>query len=578
MQVGRALWCGPFELPVGFMHNDSQSVSSPKASLRPGIWRRAGEWLRRTLGGEALALAERQARAAEARLRAALDALPEGVVFLDAEGRYILWNQRYAEIYHRSADLFAPGARLIDTLRVGVARGDYPDAVGREEEWLAERAARLVNPQERHEQRVSDGRWLMIEERRTSDGGLIGLRVDITDMKAQAAALEAALTRAEAASRAKNDFLANMSHEIRTPLNGVMGLAEVLSRTKLDGSQREMLSTMVASAGALNQLLSDLLDFNRLEVGKIEVDPEPFQLDAVVSEAAALFAHQARAKGLEFEVRISDDANRRVMGDPARLKQILTNLLSNALKFTHQGRVALTVAPSAMDDRCYFEVRDSGVGFEPQEAERLFGRFEQADGSITRKYGGTGLGLAICRQLANLMGGTISAAGRPGRGAVFTLILPLPIAEASDQAAAAADAESDVPVLRVLVADDNPTNRMVAELILAAVGADIVTVENGLQAVEAFESATFDVVLMDLQMPEMDGLTAIRAIRAREMVFGARRTPIIVLSANVMREHIEASAAAGADGHLGKPFRAEELISTVVRAVQGEDMPAFAAA
>lgn len=532
--------------------------------------RRLGDWLRRVLGGEALARAERHAREAEARLRAALDALPEGVVFLDAEGRYILWNQRYAEIYHRSADLFEPGVRLVDTLRIGVARGDYPDAIGREEAWIAERAERLINPGPRHEQRIADGRWLMIEERRTSDGGLIGLRVDITEMKAQAAALEAALTRAEAASRAKNDFLANISHEIRTPLNGILGLAEVLSHTRLDASQHGMLRTMIASADALNQLLSDLLDFNRLEAGKIDIAAEPFALDDVVTGAADLFAHQARAKGLAFEVEIDPACRRRVIGDPARLKQILTNLLSNALKFTAAGKVSLTLDP-AEGEACRFSVRDTGVGFDAAAAERLFDRFEQADGSITRKYGGTGLGLAICRQLAGLMGGTIAAAGQPGVGATFTLTLPLPPAEADE--AAASDDEAglvDASALRVLVADDNPTNRMVAELILTAAGADVVTVENGRHAVDVTETSPFDVVLMDLQMPEMDGLTAIRAIRAREARTAAPRTPIVVLSANVMRDHTEASAAAGADGHIGKPFRAEDLITTVIRAAQGE--------
>jgi signal transduction histidine kinase/ActR/RegA family two-component response regulator len=559
------------------MGNDSQSDSRSSPAVGRGLWRRAGDWLRRTLGGEALARAERQARDAEARLRAAIEAIPEGVVFLDAEGRYVLWNQRYAEIYHRSADLFAPGVRLVDTLKIGVARGDYPDAIGREHEWLAERTGQLTNPRARHEQKLADGRWLMLEERRTSDGGLIGLRVDITDMKAQAAALEEALARTEAANRAKSDFLANMSHEIRTPLNGVMGLAEVLARTPLDHSQRAMLATMVASAGALNQLLCDLLDFSRLEAGKIEIVREAFQLDAAVAEAAGLFEHQARAKGLDFEVSVSAEAARQVVGDPTRLKQILTNLLSNALKFTHTGRVALSVARSALDDRLHFEVRDTGVGFNPHDAERLFGRFEQADGSTTRQFGGTGLGLAICRQLAALMGGTVVAAGQPGRGAVFTLILPLPLAEpAAPEAADGADPVCDASGLRVLVADDNPTNRMVAELILASVGADTVSVENGRQAVEATLAEPFDVVLMDLQMPEMDGLTAIRAIRAREEGEGLDRLPIVVLSANVMRDHVEASAAAGADGHIGKPFRADELIATVLRAAQGEAR-AFAA-
>jgi signal transduction histidine kinase/ActR/RegA family two-component response regulator len=556
----------------------SPETRPPVAAQRVGLWRRIGDWLRRVLGGEALARAERQAREAEARLRAAIDALPEGLVFLDADGRYVLWNQRYAEIYHRSADLFEPGARLIDTLRIGVARGDYPDAIGREEQWLAERAARLTNPAERHEQRLSDGRWLMIEERRTSDGGLIGIRVDITDMKAQAAALEAALTRAEAASRAKNDFLANISHEIRTPLNGVLGLAEVLMRTQLDPSQRDMLKTMIASADTLNLLLSDLLDFNRLEAGKLEVAAEPFDVETVVNDAAGLYAHQFAGKGLAFEVKISRQARRRVVGDAARMKQILTNLLSNALKFTHKGGVKLTVGSSALDERYYFEVRDTGVGFEPNDAERLFDRFEQADGSITRQYGGTGLGLAICRQLAGLMGGAISAAGAPGRGAVFTLIVPLPPADPAAGVQPAVGEGGDASRLKVLVADDNPTNRLVAELMLTAVGADVVSVENGRQAVEAAHGDRFDVVLMDLQMPEMDGLTAIRKIREHEAETGGARLPIIVVSANVTHAHQAAAVASGADGHLGKPFRAEELIAAVIEAANAEPGPATAAA
>jgi signal transduction histidine kinase len=191
------------------------------------------------LTGHALAQAEADAQVAQDRLREAIDLLPEGVVFLDAEGRYVLWNKRYAEIYHRSADLFRPGARLADTLRVGVARGDYPDAIGREEAWLAARLEKLMNPSgERHEQKIADGRWLMIEERRTSDGGVIGLRVDITQMKRQAEALEDALHRAEAANRAKTDFLADMSHELRTPLNGVMGLTQALAATRLTRPSR----------------------------------------------------------------------------------------------------------------------------------------------------------------------------------------------------------------------------------------------------------------------------------------------------------------------------------------------------
>ena len=548
-------------------------VAGPSAPRRGAFWAQAREWLRRhTVGGsqDAVEKAELKAEQAEARLRAAVDALPEGLVFLDSEGRYILWNKRYAEIYHRSADLFERGAKLIDTLRIGVARGDYPDAVGREEEWLAQRMALLDNPGVRHEQRVSDGRWLMIEERRTDDGGIIGLRVDITDMKRQAAELAAALERAEAANQAKNEFLANLSHEIRTPLNGVLGLADVLGRTGLDPHQRELVKTITAAAGALNGILSDLLDFSRLEAGKVEIADEPFHLAETVREAAGLFEQSAFDKGVQLTVDIAPATARPVMGDPMRLKQILINLLSNALKFTEKGRIAVTVAPSVKGDRYFLEVRDTGIGFEPQDAERLFGRFEQADGSITRKYGGTGLGLAICRQLSELMGGSIAAAGQPGRGAVFTVTLPLvEVDSAAEPLAPASTPEAgDEGPMRVLVVDDNATNRKVAELILQSIGAEVACVENGREAVEAVEAGAFDVVLMDIQMPIMDGLTATRAIRAREAAQGLPATPVVVLSANVMREHLEASAAAGANGHLGKPIRAEALITAVAQAVQ----------
>ena len=533
--------------------------------------RALGEWLgrrviglRRRLAGALLVEAEAEARAADARLRAALDALPEGVVFLDQDGRYVLWNQRYAEIYHRSADLFAPGARLIDTLRVGVARGDYPDAVGREEAWLAERAATLENPGQRHEQRISDGRWLLIEERRTADGGVIGLRIDITDMKRQAEALEAALHRAEAASRAKSEFLANMSHEIRTPLNGVVGLAEVLRRTRLDPAQRELVETMVGSAGALNQILADILDVSRLEAGKVTMEQVDFDLGALARETVALFQPAASDKGVRLEASIAPGAQARVRGDPTRVKQILTNLLSNAIKFTAVGRITLGLRDLG-GDRYEFEVKDTGTGFDPGAAERLFDRFEQADGSITRQHGGVGLGLAICRQLVELMGGEIQAASQLGGGSTFTVRLTLPPAV---QAEPAPFGEAAAPGLSVLVADDNPTNRKVVQLILASAGAEVICVEDGLEAVEACQKRAFDVILMDLQMPRMDGLTAIRTIRGREAESRLARTPIVVLSANVMSEHRAASAAAGADDHLGKPFRAEDLIGAVNRAVQ----------
>ena len=371
------------------------------------MWRR----LLRRIAGRELAAARAEARLARERLRDVLEAIPEGVVFLDAEARYILWNQAYAEIYHRSADLFAPGARLIDTLREGVRRGDYPDAIGREEAWLADRAAKLATATgQRHQQRLADGRWLMIEERRTSDGGVIGLRVDITEMKRQEAALEQALARAEAANRAKIEFLSDMSHALRTPLNGVAGLADALSRTALKPAQQALLGDIRACAAQLEELVHGLLDY---------------------------------------------------------------------------GGVDLTAVPAPVHDEDALSAPRSG--------------------------------------------------------------------------------------LRVLVADDNATNRKVLELMLTAAGACPTSVENGQAAVEAWRATPFDVVLMDLRMPVMDGLAAIRAMRAEEQAAGRERTPVVVLSANTAPQDVKASAAAGADGHIGKPIRAEALFATLEAALARPD-------
>ena len=548
---------------------DQDSHSVTDGAKAPWSWRRwlAAFSLRRH---RQLIAAQRRAEHAEARLREMIDILPEGVLFLDKDNRYVLWNQRYEAMY-RSPDLLARGAGMGDTLLAAAKRGDYPEAVGQEEAWVAGRMAFLNAPGERREYRFADGRCLMYEDRRTSDGGIVGLRVDITDMKNQAEALEAALRRAEDANRAKTAFLANLSHEIRTPLNAVIGLADVLRRDPLQPSQRAMLGTIVDSADSLNVILSDLLDYSRLETGHIAIREEDFDLVALAERLVALYAERATQKDVELRLDIAEDARGWASGDPHRLGQIIGNLLDNALKFTREGSVTLTVSKSARDDRHFFEVRDTGAGFDPGDAERLFARFEQADSSATREFGGLGLGLAICRQLATLMNGTIVAAGQRGKGAVFTLTVPLKAA-----AAPATEAVEDEPMaftrtLRVLVTDDNATNRKVAELILAAIGADVVCAENGAEAVEAVKLSRFDLILMDLQMPVMDGLTAIRHIRAHEAANGLRRTKVVVLSANDLPEQLEASAAAGADEHLGKPIRADDLISAIVRVVDSDD-------
>src|SRR5690606_4335480 len=283
--------------------------------------------------------------------------------------------------------------------------------------------------------------WILIEEHKTVDNWVVGVRVDITEMKQKAQALEAALVRVAESDRAKTRFLATMSHEIRTPLNGVIGIADVLSRTGLAAEQQGLVGASLDSARNLNHLLSDILEFSRLDAAKVTLTREPLDVAELARRSAALFAPSAQAKGLALSVDVETAPALAVVGDRARLGQILNNLLRNAVKFTDKGEIRLSVRGEARGDQAALSctVSDTGVGFSPEECERLFGAFEQADTSTTRRHGGTGLGLTICRQLTELMGGRLTATSTPGEGSEFRLEVELPVAQAAARAAEAAE-------------------------------------------------------------------------------------------------------------------------------------------
>lgn len=415
--------------------------------------------------------------------------------------------------------------------------------------------------------RRKDGQYRSLEWRAQRVGERVyGAARDVTERLVMEREIEAARRAAEASNQAKTDFLANISHEIRTPLNGVIGVVAALTRTDLTPAQREMVQLIESSGLTLERLVSDLLDITKIETGSLRLEARAFTVRDLepALETARL---RAADKGLDFVVERVGETEAVLLGDPTRVRQVLDNLLSNAVKFTGQGRIR---ARLAVGETLVLEVEDSGVGFPPEFAERLFTRFSQADTTITRRFGGTGLGLSICRSLVEMMGGRIEARSRPGEGSLFRAEIPLPRTEAaaparlSDTSAAWLDAERP---LRVLLAEDHPVNQRVVELILQPYAIELIIVADGAAAVEAHASETFDLVLMDMQMPGMDGLAATRAIRAQEI--GRVRTPIAMLSANAMSRHREEAEAAGADLHIAKPVTAEALLAGMARALAG---------
>ena len=386
--------------------------------------------------------------------------------------------------------------------------------------------------------------------------------------------LQEAQAATEAASQAKSAFLARMSHEIRTPLNGVLGMAQALAaETDLKPAHRQSLAVIRQSGESLLTILNDVLDLSKVEAGRLDLEAIAFDLEATVRGAQETFAPQAAAKGLGFRLALEPEAAGTYLGDPTRVRQILYNLLSNAVKFTEAGEVSLTVARGV--HALEMVVADSGIGISPEHLDRLFCRFQQVDSSTSRRYGGTGLGLSICRELAELMGGSVEVRSTAGLGSRFIVILPL---ERLGAAGAVDDLGGDLlevgfadgeAALNILAAEDNAVNQLVLRTLLAQVGVEPTIVGDGAQALDAWRHGAFDLILMDVQMPVMDGLAATHAIRAAEAADPSRsRTSILALTANAMQHQVAEYLAAGFDGHVAKPIDAGKLYAAIAAAAQ----------
>jgi signal transduction histidine kinase/CheY-like chemotaxis protein len=381
--------------------------------------------------------------------------------------------------------------------------------------------------------------------------------------------------RAEAADMAKSDFLAVMSHELRTPLNGVLGMAQIMESDDLNARQRDRLSVVRQSGEALLMLVNDLLDIARIEDRTLELADGLVDLHQLAQQTEALFTPLAEAKKLTFRVRLMESAGGVRLGDPERVRQVLHNLVGNALKFCETGRVRVVISGSA--DELVLDVTDTGPGIAPERLPTIFERFSQQDGSSSRRHGGSGLGLAITRGLARLMGGDVSVRSQPGEGTVLTARLGLPEAAAAAPAvpppAPQSEAAAEEPQLRIriLAAEDNHTNQLVLKTLLEQLGISIHVVENGEEAVAAWRTATYDLVLMDIQMPLMDGVTAARTIRSIEAVEGRPRTPIIAVTANATAAQAATYVEAGMDGLVPKPIHFSQLLAAIAGAMEPQN-------
>ncbi|UAA38502.1 response regulator [Paraneptunicella aestuarii] len=499
-------------------------------------------------------------------LSAVLNTLTFGVMWKDRNLRFMGCNQHFA----REAGLVSPREVVGKTDFDLSADRRYAERYREQDMNVIATGRSMLNLLEHLREEDGSERYLIVnrvplQDRQGSIIGVLVSYVDITDTKKMEMALREAKYSAEQASKAKSDFLATMSHEIRTPINGVMGLLELVLDTELTDKQREFLTKAELSANTLLHIINQILDISKIEAGKMEVENVPFVPADILSQVKNQLSHMAQSKGVTLDIVGKGRVEQKVLGDPTKLLQILINLCSNAIKFTEQGEVRLTMGalPGSGDEKgklnLRIEVQDTGIGIKKAQLGKLFDSFTQADSSTSRRFGGTGLGLAIVKQMLELQGGSIKAVSQEDEGTTFTCFISYDMYEGKSVGVVKGQ-RTNLQGLKVLLVEDNDINQLITKEMLFLEGASVQIADDGVEAMALLEKEDFDVVLMDIQMPRMDGIEAIKLIRAD---LRWQSLPVIALTANVLSHEVELYHQLGFNQHLGKPFQREQLVSVI---------------
>ena len=496
----------------------------------------------------------------------ALAVIPDGILLCDKDDRVLRWNDRYIEMFPWMRGVIRVGMPYQQVMTESAGNVMLDMTPGEREAWLAERVESHRRGDADWERDLGNGLVVHATDRRTREGGVVSVYHDVTAAERKLAQAKA---NAEAANQAKSQFLATMSHEIRTPLNAVLGLNELMLHSPLDSQQRRHAELIGSSGRLLLALINDILDVSRIEAGHLQLTSAPFSVRMAAEGVVALMRERAVAKGLALRLEFAPNEDALIQGDAIRIQQILFNLVGNAIKFTDGGTVQVNVTVEPGAGRAltlHLAVSDTGIGIPASAMPTLFDRFTQADSTTMRRYGGSGLGLAITREIVQMMGGTIATTSTPGVGSRFTVSIPSRFVDRDEVLPAAAEsggAEPARPPLRILVAEDTDVNQILINAVLARMGHVVHLVANGQLAVEAVRRGDYDLVLMDLQMPGMDGMEATQAIRA---LGGARASlPIIAMTANAFEEDRQACLAAGMDDYVAKPIDVEHLARAIAR-------------